>query len=206
MSKKITTKKSRAETILHKPVRTVIRKNSNTSATGNSNNEVTTDKEFSFNEVNLGKANEIIKKYPEGMQKSAILPLLDLAQRQHGGWLSTAVIEYVANLIAQPYIRVYEVATFYTMFNLKPIGKYHLQVCGTTPCWLRGSREIMQVCQQKTNTKCGTTSSDGLFTISEVECLGACINAPVIQVNDNFAEHLTVKKVVTLIDKLKKMK
>ena len=158
---------------------------------------------FAFSTSNLEKAKEIIAQYPEGRQASAVLPLLDLAQRQNQGWLSVAAIEYIAKFLDMPYMRAYEVATFYTMFNLKPVGKYHLQVCGTTPCWLKGAAEIIKECEKHTKTKCGHTSDDGMFTISEVECLGACVNAPVVQVNDDYIEDLTPKLVKELIDKLK---
>lgn len=158
---------------------------------------------FSFNSENEIKVKEIIAKYPTGRQKSAVLPLLDLAQRQNGGWLSVASMEHVADIISEPYIRVYEVATFYTMFNLKPIGKYHIQVCGTTPCWLRGAYDVIKTCETITKTKCGTTSADGLFTISEVECLGACRNAPMMQINDDYYEDLDETKIKEIIDTLK---
>jgi NADH-quinone oxidoreductase subunit E len=159
---------------------------------------------FTFNENNIAKAEEIIAKYPAGRQKSAMLPLLELAQRQNGGWLSTAAIECVATYLSEPFMRAYEVATFYTMFNLKPVGRYHIQLCGTTPCWLMGSDEIMKACQESAQTKCGETSDDNLFTISEVECLGACRNAPVIQINDDFYEDLTAKKVTEILESLRK--
>ena len=159
---------------------------------------------FTFNKNSIAKAEEIIAKYPAGRQKSAMLPLLELAQRQNGGWLSTAAIECVATYLSEPFMRAYEVATFYTMFNLKPVGRYHIQLCGTTPCWLMGSDEIMKACQESAQTKCGQTSDDNLFTISEVECLGACRNAPVIQINDDFYEDLTAKKVTEILESLRK--
>lgn len=159
--------------------------------------------QFVFNKENLKKAKEIIAKYPEGRQKSAMLPLLDIAQRQNNGWLSVPTIEYIANYISEPYMRVYEVASFYTMYNLKPVGKYHIQVCGTTPCWLRGASDIMESCEKLTKTKCGETSKDGLFTISEVECLGACVNAPIVQINDDYYENLDSQKLGSLIKELK---
>jgi len=162
--------------------------------------------EFEFSKANLAKAKEIIAKYPEGRQKSAMLPLLDLAQRQNDNWLSTAAIEYVANYISQPFMRAYEVASFYTMYNLKPVGKYHIQVCGTTPCLLRGSGEIMKSCEKHAKIKCGETSKDGMFTISEVECLGACINAPLVQINDKYHENLDSEKMGDIIKELKKKK
>jgi NADH-quinone oxidoreductase subunit E len=137
-----------------------------------------------------------------GRQKSAVLPLLDLAQRQNGGWLSVETIEYIADYIAEPYMRVYEVASFYSMFYLKPIGKYHIQVCGTTPCWLKGANDILKTCEERIGIKCGNTSVDGQFTISEVECLGACVNAPLVQINDDYYEDLTPDKMSDIIDKL----
>jgi len=158
---------------------------------------------FVFTKENLTKAKEIIAKYPENRQKSASLPLLELAQRQNDGYLSTAAIEYVANMIEEPFMRIYEVATFYTMFNLKPVGKYHFQVCGTTPCWLRGAEDIMSSCEKHTGIKKGETSSEGMFTISEVECLGACVDAPVVQINDDYYENLTPDMVEELIKKIK---
>jgi NADH-quinone oxidoreductase subunit E len=159
---------------------------------------------FQFTEENLAKAKQIIAKYPDGRQKSATLPLLDMAQRQNNGFLSREAMEYVADFISEPYIRIYEVASFYTMFNLKAVGKYHLQICGTTPCWLRGAHEVLAACEKHTGAKCGSSSEDGLFTISEVECLGACRNAPVVQVNDDFYEDLDEQKIAELIDNLKK--
>ncbi len=167
---------------------------------------MTSEKQFSFNKENLKKAQEIIAKYPDGRQKSAMLPLLDIAQKQNGGWLSVPAMEYVANYISEPYMRVYEVATFYTMYNLKPVGKYHIQVCGTTPCWLRGAAEVMKTCEKLTGVNCGETSKDGMFTISEVECLGACVNAPIVQINDDYYEDLDSEKLEDLIKKLKAKK
>ena len=168
---------------------------------------MSTSKElFVFNKDNLKKAQKIVSKYPIGRQKSAMLPLLDMAQRQNDGWLSVPAIEYVANYISEPYMRAYEVASFYTMYNLKPVGRYHIQICGTTPCWLKGAGETMDTCEKLTKTKCGKTSEDGMFTISEVECLGACVNAPIIQINDNYYENLDSKKLNSLIKELKSKK
>ncbi|RTK93014.1 MAG: NADH-quinone oxidoreductase subunit NuoE [Rickettsiales bacterium] len=158
---------------------------------------------FSFNSENQIKVKEIIAKYPAGRQKSAMLPLLDLAQRQNGGWLSVASMEHVAEVISEPYMRVYEVATFYTMYNLKPVGKYHIQVCGTTPCWLRGAHDVIKTCETFTGAKCGSTSEDKMFTLSEVECLGACRNAPMMQINDDFYEDLDDAKIKEIINTLK---
>jgi NADH-quinone oxidoreductase subunit E len=159
-------------------------------------------KEFEFTKSNLDKAKEIIAKYPEGRQRSAILPLFDLAQRQNDGWLSTAAIEHVAKLLDLPYIRAYEVATFYTMYNLKPVGKHHIQVCGTTPCWLRGADKILTACQDTLGIKKGETTKDGMFTLSEVECLGACVNAPMVQINDDYFEDLTIESMAEIIQSL----
>ncbi|MDF2965646.1 MAG: nuoE [Rickettsiaceae bacterium] len=158
--------------------------------------------EFEFDKANLAKAKEIIAKYPEGRERSAILPLFDLAQRQNDGWLSTAAIEYVASMLNLPYIRAYEVATFYTMFNLKPVGRHHIQVCGTTPCWLRGADRIMTACQETLGIKKGETTNDGMFTLSEVECLGACVNAPMVQINDDFYEDLTIESMKEILQNL----
>lgn len=157
---------------------------------------------FSFNNENSEKAQSIVSKYPEGRQKSACLPLLDLAQRQNNGYLSTDAIEYVADYISEPYMRVYEVASFYTMFYLNPVGKHHLQICGTTPCYLRGAADILKACEDHIGIKCGETSKDGKFTLSEVECLGACVNAPIVQINDDYYEDLTPDKIRSLIDEL----
>ncbi|WP_341764445.1 NADH-quinone oxidoreductase subunit NuoE [Candidatus Tisiphia endosymbiont of Beris chalybata] len=158
---------------------------------------------FSFNDENLKKAQNIIMKYPEKKQKSAILPLLDLAQRQMNGWLPRVSIEYVADLLGLPFIRAYEVATFYTMFNLKPVGQYHIQICGTTPCWLRGSDMITNICKQELGINFGELTADKKFSLTEVECLGACVNAPVVQINDDFFEDLNAEKMQALITKLK---
>ena len=161
---------------------------------------------FVFNKENLQKAKDVTAKYPETRIKSAVMPLLDLAQRQNGGWLSRGAIEYVADYISEPYMRVYEVASFYSMYHLKPVGKHHIQVCGTTPCWLKGAGDIMQACEKHANAKCGETSKDGMFTISEVECLGACVDAPVVQINDDYHENLTPNQMGEIIDNLRKKK
>ncbi|MBI4182641.1 MAG: NADH-quinone oxidoreductase subunit NuoE [Proteobacteria bacterium] len=145
---------------------------------------------FAFTTENLARAEALVRRYPEGRQASAVLPLLDLAQRQNGGWLPPAALDYVADFLAMPRIRVREVATFYTMFNLKPVGRHHVQVCTTTPCWLRGSDEVVGVCRRVLGIGLGETTRDGRFTLSEVECLGACVNAPMMQINDDFYEDL----------------
>ena len=158
--------------------------------------------EFEFSSENLKKANEIIAKYPEGRQRSALLPLLDIAQRQNDNWLPVNVMDYVADFLKIPAIRVYEVATFYTMFNLKPVGKNFIQVCRTTPCWLRGADKITQTCKNKLGIDIGETTEDGKFSLVEVECLGACVNAPMIQINDDYFEDLSEKEMEKLIDDL----
>jgi NADH-quinone oxidoreductase subunit E len=145
---------------------------------------------FEFTPENLEKARAHIAKYPEGRQASAVLPLLDLAQRQHGGWLPRAAMDRVAQLLDMAPIRVYEVASFYTMFNPRPVGRYLLQACTTTPCWLCGSDAVVAACERELGIGVGGSTADGLFTLVEVECLGACVNAPILQVNDDFYEDL----------------
>lgn len=161
-------------------------------------------KGFTLNKDNLDKAKKIISQYPSGRQQSAILPLLDLAQRQNGGFLSIPVIEYIAELLNIAYIRAYEVASFYSMFNLKPVGKNHIQVCGTTPCWLRGAGEIIDTCKNYLKINPGEVTEDGKFSLIEVECLGACVNAPMVQINDNFYEDLTPELMSGILAKLSK--
>jgi NADH-quinone oxidoreductase E subunit len=161
---------------------------------------------FEFTPENLERAEAHIAKYPAGRQQSAVLPLLDLAQRQSGGWLPLAAMHRVAELLEMPRIRVYEVATFYTMLNLRPVGRYLLQACTTTPCWLRGSDAVVAACEKKLGIGVGGTSDDGLFTLVEVECLGACVNAPILQVNDDFYEDLDGPATEALIDALREGK
>ena len=162
---------------------------------------------FAFSTENEALAKTVIGRYPPGRQHSAIIPLLDLAQRQVGaetqtqGWLPIPVIEYVAKYLDMPYIRAYEVATFYTMFNLRPVGRFHVQVCGTTPCLLRGSDELFRACEAR-GLKKGRTSEDGLFTVNEVECLGACANAPMVQINDDNYEDLTFDSMAAILEAL----
>ena len=157
---------------------------------------------FEFNEENKKRAEVIMKNYPEGHTRAAVIPLLDLAQRQAGGWLPISAMHHVAEVIGMPRMRVYEVATFYTMFIRNPVGKYHLQLCTTTPCWLRGSDEILKVIKDKLDINVGETTKDKLFTLSEVECLGACVNAPMIQVRSRaksiFFNVTTFKHVQTI--------
>jgi len=158
---------------------------------------------FEFTPENLERARAHIAKYPPGRQQSAVLPLLYLVQRQVGGWVPRVAMDYVAGLLDMAPIRVYEVATFYTMFNLRPVGRYLMQVCTTTPCWLRGSDDVVAACEKKLGVGIGGTSADGLFTLVEVECLGACVNAPILQVNDDFYEDLDGPATEALIDALR---
>lgn len=162
-----------------------------------------TKNSFKFTDAHNKEAKQIIAQYPKGRERSAILALLDIAQRQNQGHLGRECIEYVADMIKTPHIRAYEVASFYTMFNLEPVGKYHIQICGTTPCWLRGAEEIKEACKKTLKIDIGETSKDKMFTLSEVECLGACVNAPMVQINDNYYEDLNPKIMKEIITKLK---
>ena len=159
-------------------------------------------KEFAFKPEYLERAKHIIAKYPAGKQASAVMPLLDLAQRQNDNWLPRAAMDYVADMLSMPRIRVYEVATFYTMYNLKPVGKHFVQVCTTTPCWLRGSDDVVKACERKLGIGLGETTPDGQFTVIEVECLGACVNAPMVQINDDYYEDLDGPSTEKLLDAL----
>ncbi|MBT8002884.1 MAG: NADH-quinone oxidoreductase subunit NuoE, partial [Rhodospirillales bacterium] len=145
---------------------------------------------FAFTPENQVEAEKIIAKYPDGFQASATMPLLDLAQRQHDNWVPQAAMDHIADMLEMPAIRVYEVATFYSMFNMKPIGKHHVQVCTNLPCMLRGSTSIFETCKRVLGVGDGQTTEDGLFTLQHVECLGACVNAPMIQIGDDFYEDL----------------
>jgi len=162
---------------------------------------------FQWTPENARQAKEIVGRYPEGRQMSASIPLLDLAQRQVGaetntqGWLPLPVMEFVARELDMAPIHVLEVATFYTMFNLAPVGRFHVQVCGTTPCMLRGSDDVLRACELRGLSK-GRTTEDGLFTLSEVECLGACANAPMVQINDDNFEDLTEQSMGAILDAL----
>ena len=158
---------------------------------------------FAFSPEVLEAAEAIIAKYPEGRQASAVLPLLDLAQRQHDGWLPQAAMTYVAEMLDMAPIRVYEVATFYTMYNLSPVGENHVQVCTNLPCWLRGSSRVVEACERVLGIGMGETTEDGKFTLSEVECLGACVNAPMIQINDDYYEDLDASSTETILTELK---
>ena len=157
---------------------------------------------FAFTRENEAEIKRIVAKYPKGRQASAVMPLLDLAQRQHDNWIPMKAIELIAKKLDMAEIRVLEVATFYTMFNLKPVGKYFLQACTTTPCWLRGSDNMMRCIKDRYGISSGETSECGRFTLLEVECLGACVNAPILQVNDDFYEDLDYASTGALLDSL----
>ena len=152
-----------------------------------------------FSEEKLNKVSEIIQRYPEGKQKSALLPILHLAQDEFGGWLDTPVMDYVATLLNIEPIEVYEVASFYSMYNLKPVGKYLFEVCQTGPCMINGSDDIIGYIKTKLNIGIGETTADGLFTLKTVECLGACGYAPLMQLGKTYREHLTKKKVDAIV-------
>jgi NADH-quinone oxidoreductase subunit E len=162
---------------------------------------------FAWSAENAAKAKEIVARYPQGRQRSAVMPLLDLAQRQVGaetntqGWLPIPVIEFVARELDMPVIRVLEVATFYQMYNLVPVGRFHVQVCGTTPCMLRGSDDILAACKKR-GMKKGATTPDGLWTLTEVECMGNCSSAPMVQINDDNYEDLTAERLDRILDEL----
>ncbi|QOD38648.1 NADH-quinone oxidoreductase subunit NuoE [Candidatus Wolbachia massiliensis] len=159
------------------------------------------EEQFSFTSENLKKAKKFIEMYPKDKEGSAVMPLLYLVQEQCG-WVPESAMRYVADMLNIPHIRVYEVANFYTMYNLKPVGKYLIQVCRTTPCWLCSSEEVLNTFKKKLGINIGETTKDNLFTLKEVECLGACVNAPVVQINNNFYENLTSKKVEDIITEL----
>ena len=157
---------------------------------------------FEFTPENMEQIKAIIARYPAGRQQSAVMPLLDLAQRQHDNWIPTAAMNRIAEILDMPPIRVYEVATFYTMYNLKPVGKHLVQFCTTTPCMLRGSDELVSACKKKLGVGLNETTPDGQFTLVEVECLGACVNAPMVQINDDYYEDLTPEIMEQVLDKL----
>ena len=157
-----------------------------------------------FSAEKLIEVERIIARYPDGRQKSALIPILHLAQEEFGGWLSTEAMDYVAGLLQLKPIEVYEVATFYSMFNLRPVGKYLLEVCQTGPCMLNGSEEIIGYIYQKLGIRPGETTADGLFTLKTVECLGACGYAPMLQLGKHYKEHLTKDKIDALVEESKK--
>src|SRR5580658_2556013 len=164
---------------------------------------------FDFDAESNAAIDAVVAKYPPGRQASGVIPLLDIAQRQMkrqtgSAWLPRVAMDAVAKRLSMPPIRVYEVATFYLMFNVRPVGKFHLQLCTTTPCWLRGSDDVVQACRDATGIKgWKETSADGLFTMSEVECVGACVNAPILQVDDDFYEDMDAEETTALIEALR---
>ncbi len=168
---------------------------------------------FDFSKANYEKVKVILAKYPKGREKSATMPLLDLAQRQtaeegakanppYGGWIPRAAMDRIAEIVGEPPVKVYEVASFYSMYNLAPVGKYLVQLCTTTPCWLCGSDKIVNTCKDQLGIGLGQTTKDGKFTLMEVECLGACVNAPMVQINDDFYEDLTEKTMKEVLELL----
>ena len=168
---------------------------------------------FAFTKANQKVVKELISRYPGGKQQSAVMPLLDLAQRQvakdgakatppYGGWIPRAAMDHIAEVLGMHPIKVYEVATFYSMYNTAPVGKYLIQVCGTTPCWLCGSDDVSKACKDKLGIGMNETTDDGKFTLMEVECLGACVNAPMVQINDDYYEDLTSETVGEILDYL----
>ena len=157
---------------------------------------------FSFNSKSEKEAKICIAKYPKGKQASAVMPLLEIAQRQHNGWLPRVAMDYVADFLKMPRIAVYEVASFYTMYNLSPVGQNHVQVCTNLPCWLRGSDRVVNAIEKNLKIKMGETTEDNLFTLTEVECLGACVNAPMIQINDAYYEDLDEDSVDILLTEI----
>ncbi len=159
---------------------------------------------FEFTAENLAEAKTFIARYPEGRQRSAVMPLLDLAQRQNGGWLPKGAVETIARILDMAPIRVLEVATFYSMYNLEPVGRHQINVCTTTPCWLRGSDEVVGACRQALGIGIGETTADGEFTLGEVECLGACVNAPVVQIGDDYYEDVDAKAMTNIIEAIKR--
>jgi len=161
---------------------------------------------FKFNDKSTEIAKKIISNYPEGKQQSAVMALLYIAQRQNNNWIPLSAMKYIAKFLNISYIKVYEVATFYTMYNLAPVGEYFFQVCTTTPCMLRGAYKLVDVCKNKISEKENEISKDGKISWIEVECLGACVNAPMIQINDDYFEDLDEKKLEKIIEAIKKDK
>ena len=159
---------------------------------------------FEFNSKNLELANRIIKNYPQGKQQSAVMALLYIAQRQNNNWIPLVAMKYIGKFLNIPYIKVYEVATFYSMYNLTPVGNYFVQVCTTTPCMIRGAYELVEACKQKISKNQNELSKDKNCSWTEVECLGACVNAPMMQINDDYFEDLDEKKLQKIIENIKK--
>ena len=163
-------------------------------------------KDFKFSPENLKKAEQILKRYPEKNKKSAVMPFLYIAQKQNSNWIPLAAMKYIAKLLSMPYISVYEVATFYTMYNLSPVGKYFIQICTTTPCLIRGSDKIVNLCKKKISPNENEISKNGNCSWMEVECLGACVSAPMMQINDDYYEDLDEKSTIEILDSLIKDK
>ena len=161
-------------------------------------------KNFEFNSSSLDAANKIIAKYPKGKQQSAVMALLYIAQRQNDNWIPLAAMKYIAKILEMPYIKVYEVATFYSMYNLSPVGKYFVQVCTTTPCMIRGANKLVEACKEKISENESELSKDKSCSWIEVECLGACVNAPMMQINDEYYEDLNKEKTLEILDKILK--
>ena len=159
---------------------------------------------FEFNSKNIQIANEIIKKYPEGKKQSAVMALLFIAQRQNNNWIPLQAMKYIAKFLEIPYIKVYEVATFYSMYNLSPVGDYFIQICTTTPCMIRGAYNLVEACKEKISKNENELSKDNKCSWMEVECLGACVNAPMIQINDDYFEDLNKEKTIKILDQILK--
>ena len=161
-------------------------------------------KDFSFDRDNMLLAKKILKIYPKNYKESSIMPLLSIAQNQNNGWLPKKAIEYVSDFLEIPEIKVLEIATFYSMYNLSPVGKFHIEVCTTSPCMLRGSDEILSFCEKKLAIQVGDISKDKMFSLSRVECLGACVNAPIVKINENYYEDLDLNSTDKLINNISK--
>ena len=159
---------------------------------------------FQFSENSLKAANQIVKNYPKGKEQSAVMALLYIAQRQHDNWIPLSAMKYVAKFLKMPYIKVYEVATFYSMYNLSPVGDYFIQVCTTTPCMIRGAYKLVDACKEKISENENTLSKNGKCSWMEVECLGACVNAPMMQINEDYFEDLDKEKTLKILDKILK--
>ena len=157
---------------------------------------------FAFTSENARAVDAVVAKYPPGREQSAVLPLLLLAQEQHENWLPRAAMDHVAGVLGMAPIRVYEVATFYTMLNLEPVGHHHVRVCTTTPCWLRGSDQVVDACRRRLHIDFGETTADRMFTLDEVECLAACVNAPVAWIGDEYYEDLDADSITRVLDEL----
>ena len=159
---------------------------------------------FEFSSSSMEEANKIVSRYPEGKQQSAVMALLYIAQKQNDNWIPLAAMKYIAKFLDMPYIKVYEVATFYTMYNLSPVGKYFVQVCTTTPCMIRGANKLVEACKEKISENENVLSNDNSCSWMEVECLGACVNAPMLQINDDYYEDLDKEKTIEIFEKILK--